>query len=87
MTPDNVDQFDVGWLAAPLWVVFAAVDFVAPQIGGSVTDQIIAKLPALLGVGLGYLHWYTIQRDRKQKIQLDHDFKMEKLKYFHKEPE
>ena len=85
MTPET-DVFDVSWLAAPLWIVFAAVDFVTP-VGGSLGDQFISKLPALMGVGLGYLHWYTIQRDRKQKIQLDHDYKMAQLKIRHPEAE
>lgn len=86
MTPET-DAFDISWLAAPLWIAFAAVDFIVPQAAGSLGDQFIAKLPALLGVGLGYLHWYTIQRDRKQKIQLDHDYKMAQLRIRHPEAE
>lgn len=86
MTPEEYQNFDIGWLAAPLWIVFAAVDFVTPA-AGSLGDQFIAKLPALMGVGLGYLHWYTIQRDRKQKIQLDHDYKMAQLRIRHPEAE
>lgn len=47
---------------------------------GGITQALVMRLPALAGLGLGYLHWYTIHKDRKQKNELFHEYKLTELK-------
>ena len=73
-------SLDLGWMFAPGWIAFAIVDFFSTSSApASLAEMLIAKLPALLGVGLGYAHWYTNQRDRSRQMSYTHSQKMAEI--------
>lgn len=58
-------------------MTFAVVEFLSkPVHPDSLAGAFIGKLPALMGVLLGFAHWYTNQRDRKTQIKNNHELKL-----------
>ena len=71
------DHFhDFGWLAAPAWLLFSAMEMVGyavadSQPGAGYVHHIIDVSPGLLAAGIGVLHWWSNKEYRKQKLVND----------------
>lgn len=76
MTGDDQTFHDLGWLAAPAWLTFSAMELVgvvvdnqAPQ--NSYLHHLIEVSPSLMAAGIGVLHWWSNKEFRKQRMAND----------------
>ena len=74
MTGEEHQLQDLGWLAAPMWMLLSAVEIasavsepVKPSM--SLAHHLIDALPGLIAAGIGILHWWSINKYREKKLE------------------
>ena len=81
MNPPDENQIrDLGWMAAPAWMLFSFVEIagaISEGKGQSYIHHLIDVSPGLVAAGIGVLHWYSIKEYRKAK--LDNDLKIAQI--------
>lgn len=76
MTGDDHQLQDLGWLAAPMWMLLSAAEIVGAvaepvQPSMSLAHHLIDASPGLLAAIIGLLHWWSINKYREKRLEND----------------
>lgn len=73
--PEETQLHDLGWMAAPAWMLFSAMEILGVVIAeqkpvqGNYLHHLIDVSPGLVAAAIGVLHWWSIREYRTQKLE------------------
>lgn len=74
--PEDTQLHDLGWMAAPAWLLFSAMEILGfvieqPVAQNGYIHHLIEVSPGLLAAAIGVLHWWSTNEFRKAKLAND----------------